>query len=1280
MIPVVKAQAKLSIVALSGNDNIDIAQPISLIATLPGGGYSRYTLKLGDVILETRHKRSEFYNGAYVITGYYPESVVPTLGKSVLTLSCEGKKVQREVNVTKFYHNDRVVDFTGLDDKNNSELGDLINSYFSLNGTKVAKDCNGNESYMIENSENNLDVPTLSIYAHKSDKTYSLPQDGNDYNPIEIEIAFSAEFTTVGDALAIAVYPKDCGGQTIQFTSPLDENLSDKLIIARKDGVFADGTPIKYGRKYNFELKLNRRFLSYELHADAEKLFGGDISFDKAMQNGAKKDVNAVSLNASAKSRVLLDNISIMGRNGIGDTPVCVNKPKLHMYYPFDKKNDLIYETNGGSIDISAEADNTHNNVLAISRTGGNNRTECQIILPRSMDGIKNYTVEFDVKLFDNKGIINLLGILDDKGTYTTGFSFTGYRIYVNGESIAAVEKNKWYNMAFSFNYNAGTVSVYIDDVLKITKKISNMADPDIFITGLDTSSEGSASYYMDNLQMYSGNTITEYTTDELLAAAEFDSILETESEAKHLINKASLFMSGSDSYYISGTKYSYAESGYKTLIDNEKFMLPQTLIEKGFDVSLDYKDGTLKINGALADDVAYIYSDGNLYVSIEDMAEAVSDIYLYHDGRGLYMIDSKPIAYTNSEIATNITEPIDTIYRYMVFERPSADEILSAFNSQVLFHPRLITTKADITEIKALVKTDNIMKTALANTETKAKSEMAKAQVTQSFNLANSFLDSARSSMERIRLLGIAYAVTDNTDYAKAAWESMENVMNWTTWNEDTLNYLDTSETAYGLVIGYDLIYDYLSDTQRQQVEDAVFNRFLEHTASAYRGRHRRLHWVTGSLSNWSFVCNGASVAACLAFADRVKGDRLDTVKFILENALQSIEHSLMGFYPDGAWPEGPGYWQYSMMYLYGGILAPLKNSCGHTFGLEDTLGLGNTLKYTISTQGPSGMGFNFGDTFRNFVERDGTGYLIALTKNDDEEMAKWYTTVVNNGNKGDEKTLLWYRPCGQSTTQMTLDNYYKGTGVGVMRASYTDNQSSYVGIKGGYTEAHSHSNLDAGSFIFDNLGVRWAEEMGFDNYNIPNFDYWGNHHQLYVVRPEGQNVLVINPREDNDSTGYWGGQLNHKNAPLTLMTSSDVESKMALDLGEVYAEDVNSYTRTFTLGDNKTSLTIKDELELKNDNGDIYWFMHTRASISISSDKKEAILTKDGKKLKITAVSNAEEYSFEVRDIKPFSTSPQISGQLTGGYAPGDMKKLTLKLNASGKTNIEVKIAPAE
>ena len=53
---------------------------------------------------------------------------------------------------------------------------------------------------------------------------------------------------------------------------------------------------------------------------------------------------------------------------------------------------------------------------------------------------------------------------------------------------------------------------------------------------------------------------------------------------------------------------------------------------------------------------------------------------------------------------------------------------------------------------------------------------------------------------------------------------------------------------------------------------------------------------------------------------------------------------------------------------------------------------------------------------------------------------------------------------------------------------ATGTNPQALFVGFKAGDNKAN-HSHLDLGSFVFDAAGVRWAMDLGADDYNLPGY-----------------------------------------------------------------------------------------------------------------------------------------------------------------------------------------------
>lgn len=946
----------------------------------------------------------------------------------------------------------------------------------------------------------------------------------------------------------------------------------------------------------------------------------------------------------------------------------------LFLYHTFDEKGNLAFTPNGNTVELSDDPTKPENKVLHIKRDSNTKDAMAEALIPQEMYESKKFVVEFDFMPIDNSATIAILELLDQSGRMVSGLSSVNGIFYAGGTNAGSFPKGKWTNVAIVFDNNSATFDAYMNGVLTIDDKNNSYGAIQPFTVRNRVTGTGVGEYYIDNLHVYTGSKPMDFTEEEIALINNPPAILDSPEDIKELIGTASVFMNTNNSMFINGEKHFYEEFGYAPYMNGEDFMVPDSLIEKAFNVTVD----------TVASGIPHETKDGILYVSLKDYCEKSLKLYTKYDERGFYMVDDKEIPYVNSISNSICTDPIDDIYRYIFFDRPSGNKILADLKKHTpdKAHPRLITDRENVELIKGYLASEDVYKRYLDTTLKTANAFLGRNLVTPIKDGTGSFLNAARDLLTRVRTYCVAYTFTGDQIYAKGAWREIENCIDkWPDWNETTYFYLDTSETTYAVSLGFDFLYDWLSDEQKTKIIDALFERSLDQTVNAIKGRHKRTDWITDTVNNWSFVCGGGAITACMAIADEVDGKRLETVNYILSNVLQILEGALMGFYPDGGWAEGPGYWQYSAMYLYGACVAPLKYSCGTSYDIMDAEGVRDSLEQTMSLQSPSGAAFNYGDVAAGFVEMDSIGFLVALLCDNNAQMQAWRTTTEKLGNMGDERCLLWYRPDDPNAAElgeMPLDRYYHSTDVGAMRASYSIPEAAYVGVKGGLTALNSHSNLDSGSFVLDLLGTRWADELGFDDYNMKSANYWTEHYKIYKCRPEGQNVIVINPRADDEEAGYWGGQLTRRYAPLITNVSKPRGSIMVFDQSDVYAMDVKDYKRGFLFGDDRQTLIVQDEITMLQPSNEVYWFMHTNANIEISPDKKSAILAKDGKKVRVDVICDADDWCIEDREVKPFPTSPQLSDQLKGSYEPKGMRKLTIRVNCAEKLNITVKFSP--
>ena len=80
-------------------------------------------------------------------------------------------------------------------------------------------------------------------------------------------------------------------------------------------------------------------------------------------------------------------------------------------------------------------------------------------------------------------------------------------------------------------------------------------------------------------------------------------------------------------------------------------------------------------------------------------------------------------------------------------------------------------------------------------------------------------------------------------------------------------------------------------------------------------------------------------------------------------------------------------------------------------------------------------------------------------------------------------------------------------------MRSAWDDPNALFLGIKAGYNQVN-HGHLDLGNFELDALGVRWARDLGSDNYNLPG--YWeakrgGQRWSYYRLNSASHNVPML-------------------------------------------------------------------------------------------------------------------------------------------------------------------------
>ncbi|TNJ62242.1 hypothetical protein FE784_31655 [Paenibacillus hemerocallicola] len=569
--------------------------------------------------------------------------------------------------------------------------------------------------------------------------------------------------------------------------------------------------------------------------------------------------------------------------------------------------------------------------------------------------------------------------------------------------------------------------------------------------------------------------------------------------------------------------------------------------------------------------------------------------------------------------------------------------------------HPRLMATAADFDRIRLQIPTDTLMQGWYNTLKNQADAMLTQPVSEYGFPDGRTLLQISRQVLSRANTLAFVYQISQDTRYAERLWDELEAAAAFPDWNP--VSFLSTAEMTNAFAIGYDWLYQYWSPTRRAALENAIINMGL---TPGIQGYYDSAWWATTN-NNWNIVTNSGLGIGALAVGDKAP----ELADEILRRSMNNLPIAIAEYAPDGAYPEGVGYWAYATSYLVP-YIAALETALGDDYGLADLPGLSDTGKYPIYMSGSSGTTFNYYDSS---IGRQNIGDLLWLGQRHNEPTYGWWTL---QGSGATPRYLLWYDPSkieSPISAGLPLDASFRGSEVVTMRSAWQTPDALFVGFKGGLN-GENHGDLDLGTFVLDAFGQRWAEELGQENYGLPG--YWsdgpnGQRWTYYRKRAEGQNTLVVQPGAGPDQDVPAEGE-------IVRYESGATEAFAIADLSAAYASrGVTDWQRGVKLLDNRSQILIQDELTA-SDPVESWWFMHTRADIEIGPDGRSALLKIGNERMLARIVSPDPDPVFTVMDAVPLWSSPNPAGQT----ANSSLRKLTVQLDAANQAALSVLFTP--
>jgi hypothetical protein len=521
--------------------------------------------------------------------------------------------------------------------------------------------------------------------------------------------------------------------------------------------------------------------------------------------------------------------------------------------------------------------------------------------------------------------------------------------------------------------------------------------------------------------------------------------------------------------------------------------------------------------------------------------------------------------------------------------------------------HPRLLLTDEQLAQAKVAAQTDPLRAALHERIIALAEAQLKDKPIAHVL-VGPRLLDKSRTAIARVVTGALAYRLTGDVRFAARAKLEMLTAAGFADWNPS--HFLDVAEMSTALGLGYDWLYGYLTPEERTLIRTALVEKGLSFAPAAYgpgKSADKRLTWTTAH-HNWNQVCNGGLLTAALALADEEPA----LTRTVIAGVRASLPLAMAAYQPDGAYPEGPGYWGYGTGYNVL-LLAGLESALGTDFDLGKATAFDRTALYRLYVQSPAGLGFNYADggaglgaapEYTWLAQRYGQPAALAHSR------ALLATAVTNK--KADRESdrffalhAVWF-PAENPTpaAQPPLDVRFDGPAqLAIFRSAWADPRALFLGFKAG-SNAVNHSHLDLGSFVLDADGVRWAQDLGPDDYNLPA--YFGSKRWTY---------FRLNNRSHNTLTPGDTLQEAKANAPLTAFVSSPERACAVADLSAAYPGSAQKFLRGVALLD-RARVLVQDDVTALVAGTALRWRMATEAKVRII-DARHAELTANGRRL---------------------------------------------------------------
>lgn len=523
--------------------------------------------------------------------------------------------------------------------------------------------------------------------------------------------------------------------------------------------------------------------------------------------------------------------------------------------------------------------------------------------------------------------------------------------------------------------------------------------------------------------------------------------------------------------------------------------------------------------------------------------------------------------------------------------------------------HPRLLLPAGGEERIRHAMSVDSGLTMVHERILDKCR-EVLSAKPVERIKQGKRLLGVSREALQRIYYLSYAYRMTGDRKYARRAEQELLAVCDFTDWNPS--HFLDVGEMVMAIAIGYDWLNDELSPDTRSKVRHAIVEKGFK------AAENSKDAWFYNSKTNWNSVCNGGLLYGALSIYE----DNPEEARTIIEKCIETNPKVMEGYGPDGGYPEGFMYWGYGTAFQVL-LIDALESVLRTDFGIASAPGFLDSARFMQFMSAPSGRCFNFSDA-HPIPEANMMLFWFADKLGDPSVVYLEQKYLADKKARFAEPRLLPSLMIFASRLDLDKIEAPEGqywlndgdTPVFIYRSGWDSPDDTYLGVKGG-SASTSHAHMDGGAFVYERDGVRWAIDLGMQDYyslESAGVDLWnqrqdGERWEVFRIGNKAHNTLTVNGER-------------HSVAGKAIITDTfrTAERKgAALDLSPLFAGALDKAIRTVTL-DFNDNLEVTDSITTPADReAEVMWVMATEADARIIDDRSIE-LTQDGRKMLLT------------------------------------------------------------